>query len=133
LPDGIADARCVRACFEALERLEALGPVYRREFGAPVACRAGLHCGPVVAGEMGTIKKEIVLLGDTVNTAARIEEFCRQSGHRVLASADLVDRVALPPDIDKRPLGELHLRGKERNVALYALAKHPAAGAMIAA
>jgi adenylate cyclase len=39
----------------------------------PAHCRAGLHCGPVVIGEMGSLKKEIVFLGDTVNTTARIQ------------------------------------------------------------
>lgn len=133
LPDGIADGRCVRACFDALDRLALLAPAYRRDFGTSIACRAGLHCGPVVAGEMGTVKREIVLLGDTVNTAARIQEFCRQSGHRVLASAKLVDLVALPPSIGKRPLGALHLRGKESDVALYALEKLGGHGTTIAA
>ena len=75
---------------------------------------------------MGTIRKEIVFLGDTVNTAARIQDFCRQTGDRVLASADLIDRLALPPGIAKRSLGDLRLRGKESEVALYALTKSPA-------
>jgi adenylate cyclase len=132
LADGIADARCVRGCFAALERLAALGPVYRRDFGARLNCRAGLHCGPVVAGEMGSAKKEIVLLGDTVNTAARILEFCRESGERVLASAALVDRLGLPAGIRKRALGDLRLRGKERDVALYALEEDPGAAPAIA-
>jgi adenylate cyclase len=121
LADGIAEARCVHACFAALERLSALALTYQREFGAAVNFRAGLHCGPVVTGEMGSVKKEIVFLGDTVNTAARIQEFCRQTGDRVLASADLIDRLALPAGIAKRSLGDLRLRGKESDVALYAL------------
>jgi adenylate cyclase len=126
LVDGIADANCVRACFDALERLAVLGPAYQRDFGTRVHCRAGLHCGPVVTGEMGSVKKEIVFLGDTVNTAARILELCRQTGDRVLASATLVDLVELPAGITKRPLGDLRLRGKETDVVLYALEKTPA-------
>jgi adenylate cyclase len=122
----------VRGCFAALERLAALAPAYRREFGAPLNCRAGLHCGPVVAGEMGSVKKEIVLLGDTVNTAARILEFCRESGDRVLASSALVDRLELPTGITKRALGDLRLRGKERDVALYALEEDPGTAATVA-
>ena len=133
LPVGIADAHCVRACFAALDRLALLRPVYLRDFGTPVNCRAGLHCGPVVTGEMGSLKKEIVFLGDTVNTAARIQEFCRQTGDRVLASAALVDLVELPPGIAKRSLGELRLRGKESNVALYALERKYGSEAAIAA
>jgi adenylate cyclase len=125
LADGVADAHCVRACFDALDRLAALGPIYLRDFGTLVHCRAGLHCGAVVTGEMGSVKKEIVFLGDTVNTAARIQEFCRQTGDRVLASATLVNLFDLPSGITKRPLGDLRLRGKESDVVLYALEKKP--------
>jgi adenylate cyclase len=118
-----APARCVAACFAALDRLVAQAPDYRREFGAAPACRAGLHCGSVVTGEMGSVKKEIVFLGDTVNTAARIQDLCRQTGDRVLASAELVGRGQLPAGIVKRPLGDLRLRGKGADLALYALTK----------
>ena len=123
LADGLADARCVRACFDALDRLAALTLEYQHAFGTPVYCRAGLHCGPVVAGEMGSVKREIVFLGDTVNTAARIQEFCGRTGDRVLASATLVDLLELPAGITKRPLDDLRLRGKESQIVLYALEK----------
>jgi adenylate cyclase len=72
---------------------------------------------------MGSVKKEIVFLGDTVNSTARIQKFCRQTGDRVLASAALVDRLELPFGITKRPLGDLRLRGKESDAVLYALDK----------
>jgi adenylate cyclase len=125
LQDGIASARCIAACFDAIDRLADRAPDYRREFGEAVAVRAGLHCGPVVTGEMGSVRKEIVLLGDTVNTTARIQELCRETGDRVLTSADLIDRLELPPGIAKRSLGDLRLRGKGADLALYALTKAP--------
>jgi adenylate cyclase len=125
LGDGIAQARCIVACFAAIDRLARAAPDYRREFGAAINCRAGLHCGPVVTGEMGSVKKEIVFLGDTVNTTARIQELCRQTGDRVIASADLIDRLELPPDVAKRSLGDLRLRGKGADLGLYALTKAP--------
>ncbi|HEY3620915.1 MAG TPA: adenylate/guanylate cyclase domain-containing protein [Roseiarcus sp.] len=123
LQEGITSARCIAACFGAMDRLADRAPDYRREFGVAVGVRAGLHCGPVVTGEMGSVRKEIVFLGDTVNTTARIQELCRQTGDRVLASADLVDRLELPPGIGKRSLGDLRLRGKGADLALYALTK----------
>ena len=125
LEEGVAGGRCVAACFGAIDRLARRAPDYRREFGAAATVRAGLHCGPVVTGEMGTVRKEIVFLGDTVNTAARIQELCRQTGDRVLASADLVDRLELPSGIAKRSLGDLRLRGKDADLELYALTKAP--------
>jgi adenylate cyclase len=131
LEEGIADGRCVGACFAAIDQLAKRAPDYRREFGSAVTVRAGLHCGPVVTGEMGTVRKEIVFLGDTVNTAARIQELCRETGDRVLASADLIDRLELPPGIAKRSLGDLRLRGKGADLALYALTKTPPRGARL--
>jgi adenylate cyclase len=125
LDEGIADGRCVAACFAAIDQLARRAPDYRREFGAAVTVRAGLHCGPVVTGEMGTVRKEIVFLGDTVNTAARIQELCRETGDRVLASADLIDRLQLPSRVAKRSLGDLRLRGKGADLALYALTTPP--------
>ena len=133
LPDGLAGGRCVLACFDALDRLAQLAPYYRREFDAAVECRAGLHCGPVVTGEMGSLKREIAFLGDTVNTTARVKELCRQTGERVLASAALVDRLQLPAEIGKRPLGDLRLRGKETDLALYALERRSEPPAALAA
>ncbi len=78
---------------------------------------------------MGSVKTEVVFLGDTVNTAARIQDFCRQTGDRVLASADLIDRLELPPGVGKRSLGDLRLRGKGADLALYALTKAAASRA----
>jgi adenylate cyclase len=121
LEEGISQARCIRACFDAFDTLARKAHQYRREFGAAVNFRAGLHCGPLVTGEMGSIKTEIVFLGDTVNTAARIQDLCRQTGDRILASADLIDRLQLPLGIVKRSLGDLRLRGKGVDLALYAL------------
>jgi adenylate cyclase len=125
LDEGTTEGRCITACFGAIERLARRAPDYGREFGAAVTVRAGLHCGPLVAGEMGSVKREIVFLGDTVNTAARIQDLCRETGDRVLASADLIDRLELPRGIAKRSLGDLRLRGKGEDLALYALTKTP--------
>jgi adenylate cyclase len=121
LAEGITHGRCIAACFGAIDQLKRRASDYRREFGAAVSVRAGLHCGPVVTGEMGSVKREIVFLGDTVNTAARIQELCRQTGDRVIASAELIDRLELPAGIAKRSLGDLRLRGKGADLALYAL------------
>jgi adenylate cyclase len=118
---GLKDANCVRACFAARARLVARDEDYQREFGMSVQVRASLHCGPVVVGEMGSVKKEIALLGDTLNTAARLVDVCRDSGESVVASAELLDRVVLPLGIATRSLGLIQLRGKEHAIGVNAL------------
>jgi adenylate cyclase len=118
---GAAQA-AIRACFAARARLAARAADYQREFGLAPEFRAALHCGPVVIGELGLLKKEIALIGDTMNTTARIQQACRDTGHPVLASTALLDQVAeLPAGIVKRTLGALRLRGKEAPLDLCAL------------
>src|SRR6202030_1157670 len=122
LAAGLNEAACVRACFAALYRLAARGPAYERDFGCRADFRAGLHCGSVVVGELGYLKKEIALIGDSMNTAARIQEACRATDCRVLASATLIERIgALPVGVTGRSLGPLPMRGKEQSIVLYAL------------
>jgi class 3 adenylate cyclase len=122
LAPGANQLDCVRACFGAFDRIDAQRSAYERDFGLVPDFRAGLHCGPVAVGELGYLKKEIALIGDTMNAAARIVEACRETENRVLASAALLDRLAaLPPGVTRRRLGELALRGKERPLELCAL------------
>ena len=122
LAAGLNEAACVRACFAALDRLAERGPAYERDFGCRADFRAGLHCGSVVIGELGYLKKEIALIGDSMNTAARIQEACRDTGCRVLASAALIERIgALPVGVTGRSLGPLPMRGKQQSIVLYAL------------
>jgi hypothetical protein len=77
----------------------------------------------VVVGEMGSVKKEIALLGDKLNTAAPLVDACRDSGEHVIASADLLDRLVLPPDVKAQSLGLIRLRGKEQAIGLCALTR----------
>jgi adenylate cyclase len=106
-----------------LEQLDERANAYIRDFGVRANFRAALHCGPVVIGELGTVKMEIAFLGDTMNTAARLQQACRDTGQRVLASAALVNCLAaMPPGVAKRSIGRLRLRGKENEIELYALA-----------
>ena len=122
LAAGLNEGACVRACFAALDRLAERGPAYERDFGCRADFRAGLHCGSVVIGELGYLKKEIALIGDFMNTAARIQEACRAPGCRVLASAVLIERIgAFPVGVTGRSLGPLPMRGKEQSIVLYAL------------
>jgi adenylate cyclase len=119
LAPGANPPACVNAAFAALDRIAAQGPAYQREFGVVPDFRAGLHCGPVAVGELGSLRREIALIGDTMNTAARILEACRDTNNRVLASAALIERLAtLPPGVTRRRLGEFPVRGKERRLEL---------------
>ena len=101
---------CVRAIARLMQKQEA---AYRRRFGVVPRFRAGLHCGEVVAGEVGDDKREIVYFGDTINTTARIASYCKDTGEDLLVSQVLLDHLDLPKDIATHSLGPVQLRGKK--------------------
>jgi adenylate cyclase len=109
---------CLFACGDAL--YAARSDLLRRHGHIP-GFRASIHCGPLVAGEIGGFKREIALLGDAMNTAARLEQACRTTGHAVLASQPLLDRTEIPAGIVATSLGSHLLRGKSERLELFAL------------
>jgi len=117
-------ARCVACLFAVVDTLARRRDAYLRDYHVEPQFRGALHAGPLIVGEMGDVKREIVMLGDTMNTAARIEEACRASGHDFIASAAVIAAVGtLPPGIVAKSLGPLPLRGKETSIELFALSR----------
>ncbi len=121
MASGLRDARCVRCYYSALEAIARKHDDYEREFGVVPAFRAGLHCGQVVAGELGDTKQEISFLGDTVNTTARIKDLCREANRPLLISGPLLARLRLPDGIEADTLGPVRLRGREQAIDVYGL------------
>ena len=72
---------------------------------------------------MGDSKLEIALLGDTVNTTARIEQSCREFGRDFLVSAEALALIALPPGAGSEAMPPTVLKGKSQPVELYAIAR----------
>ena len=121
--EGLHNARCVRAVFAISDTIEAARARYEADFGVVPTFWAGLHLGPIVAGDIGTIKHEIAFLGDTLNAAARIEQATKELHHPFLASADVVSALDLPHNIASTSVGRIELRGIEEPVELFAMAR----------
>ena len=118
----------VEVVFRLRTRIAARGEEYRSRFRVLPDFRAALHAGPVVAGEMGDSKLEIVLLGDTVNTTARIEQACRELGRTFLVSAEALALINLPNGVESERMPPAALKGKSRQVRLYAIDRTASAG-----
>jgi class 3 adenylate cyclase len=85
-------------------------PEFRLSFGA------GIHFGEAVLGLIGTEKRlEYTAIGDSVNTAKRIQENARAG--QILISAPLFNLVA--DQVDARPVEPLTAKGKRLPVIVY--------------
>jgi adenylate cyclase len=123
-PDNGRPILCLFLCREALERVR---PQLLRRYGVALDFRAGLHLGKLVVGEVGGFKREITLMGEAMNTAARIEQACRSGGHTFLVSGPLLERASLPHDAVVTSIGSHLLHGKVERVELYAIERRTAA------
>jgi class 3 adenylate cyclase len=70
-----------------MQALEALNREFAKE-GLPILqLGVGLHCGVAVIGHIGSPQRhEYTAIGDTVNTASRLQDLCRDLGHPILCS-----------------------------------------------
>ena len=128
LAPGPNEPNIVRAWAAGRARLTARAEIYRREFGLAPDFRAALHAGDVVVGELGSRRKEIALIGDPMNTAARMLDACRELDRPALASTALFSRLdRLPASIEAKPIAPLPLRGKSEPLELFALEARAAA------
>jgi adenylate cyclase len=119
------NARPIRCLFACRGALEAARPDLLHRHGHVPGFRASLHSGPLVAGEIGGFKREIALVGNAMNTAARLEQACRTTGHAFLASKPLLDCTLMPGGIVATSIGSHLLRGKAEGLELFALERDP--------
>jgi adenylate cyclase len=83
----------------------------------------GLHSGHVASGTVGSDRRlEYACVGDTTNTAARIESLTKQYRTPLLLSAATRDR--LQSAIDLVEVGTVEVRGRTAPIVLWTLTGH---------
>jgi adenylate cyclase len=108
-------ARSVRTALEMRDRLNEFNS--ERKEGPGLRIRIGINSGKAVAGEIGSVnKKEYTVLGDTVNTASRLESSVAKPMMVVIGENTY---EAVKGLFDVKPLGKATLKGKEREVTVY--------------
>jgi adenylate cyclase len=107
--------RAIKTALEMRERLEEFNA--ERKDGPTLKIRIGINSGKAVAGEIGSVnKKEYTVLGDTVNTASRLESSVAKPMMIVIGENT---REAVREHFELRSLGKAMLKGKERGVEVY--------------
>lgn len=119
--EGLKDSRCLTCYRDIVTFLDAHSDHYQENYGVVPEFWAGFHVGEVVVGECGDSKLAIVHIGDTPNTAARLEHLAKEMGHNCLASGALLDRLQIPATMTAEALGPVVLKGHSRDTQVFAI------------
>ena len=105
-------------CREALvaaknmaERMESLNRALVHDISEPLRIGIGIHTGPAIVGEMGYgTAVSITAVGDSVNTASRIESLTKTYACQLVISEAVVLRAGI--DLGAAPRHEIEIRGR---------------------
>ena len=111
---------CLNAVIESRKNIQKKSTSFKRRFDMIPEFRVGIHVGKVTIGEIGVIKKDLAMSGDTMNTTARIRSACNELNEKFIVSKDFVDKSDLT-DWQAESLGMIELKGKALEIELFSL------------
>lgn len=122
MTDAETGARAAARAALAIRRAVAALNAERAARGEPVlGFGVGAHVGEVVLGAVGLPERsDYTAMGDTVNTAARMESLCKELGVDCVLSAELAAR--LDGAVGVKALGSATVKGKAQPILVYTLA-----------
>lgn len=105
---------------DIVKAVESLNDGLKRDFDVEIACGVGIHCGRAVVGNIGCdFRMDYTAIGDTVNTAERLESIAK--GGQVLLSEEMYERVK--QHFHTEFLGEHTLKGKQEKIRVFLVEK----------
>ena len=117
-PDDVH--RAVKSAFEMQQRLRSLNKRLSEEGKPELSIGVGLSTGLVHAGVIGTAEKmEYAVIGDTVNTASRLEHLTKEVKVPILLSQATYE--AVKDKVEVADLGEKEIRGRHEKLHVYGL------------
>lgn len=118
LDDYIFKAVC--AAYDIAAGADEIEAEMMERFGKTVGFGVGVNCGPAVVGNIGCdVRMDYTAIGDTVNTAARLEANAKRG--QILISDEVYQ--AVKDRVEVEPIGEIPLKGKTVGVMVYSVKK----------
>lgn len=110
--------KAVCAAMDIVAGGEAIEEKFIKQYGKSVGFGVGVNCGPAVVGNVGCeFRMDFTAIGDTVNTAARLEANAKKG--QVLISDVLYERIKDRVEVEE--VGNIPLKGKSNGVFVYSV------------
>ena len=114
--------RAVETALEMRRSLAAFNQTTTAAQGPPLESGIGIASGQVIAGSVGGKERiEYTVMGDAANLASRLEAKAKEMGFPILISDETYQILNEVPDVGARPLNDVHIKGKQDRVTIYAL------------
>jgi class 3 adenylate cyclase len=123
LDKGTENANCLQCFFSIADTIKSHKAKYMNKYQLVPGFKAGIHCGKVVTGMVGSYKREVVYTGDVLNTTSRIEGQCNHYRVNLLFSHDLMEKITSVNGWEFKEIGRINLRGKKSNTRLFTCEK----------
>lgn len=108
--------RAVTTAWDMQAGAEVIAEKFHKRYGKSVSFGIGVNCGNAVVGNIGCdFRMDYTAIGDTVNTAARLESNARPG--QILISSEVYE--AVKDRVMVTPIGEIPLKGKSKGVFVY--------------
>ena len=112
--------RAVMTAMDIAKGSDELEKRLMERFGRSISFGIGVNCGEAVVGNIGCEHRmDFTAIGDTVNTAARLESNAARG--QILISREVYERVK--DRIEAEEIGVIPLKGKSQEVFVYQLNK----------
>jgi len=118
--NGHGAANALRAAIEVSKAMDELNRIHEADLSEPLRIGIGIHTGEAILGRIGTSKahsagERITALGDTVNTASRLEALTKQLQVEVVVSQTTLENANI--DESGMAMEAYEIRGREDTIS----------------
>ena len=112
--------KAVKAAYDMVRGAAEVNASIKEKYGVDVGFGIGINCGEAIVGNLGpSFRKDYTAIGDTVNTAARLESIAKPS--EILISKEVYE--TLKGRIETVSIGEKALKGKSTGAEVFSVKK----------
>ena len=117
-PAAVGATQALAAAKGMAEALRDLNRLLQSDLPMPLRIGIGLHVGPAIVGEMGyATAVSVTAVGDTVNTASRLESMSKELDAQLVVSAEVA--AAAGADLSEWRREAVAVRGRREPLAVF--------------